>query len=153
VKLVGSPPTVSELYHEGLAPRPSDEPSAGGRSEDAVIRAGRERRLRISRGKAARAQYAREQSGQRQPSRTGDQPGPEARSCSGENVCPQRQHVRPGHWDSGGMTHGSDTTRGYEHAFAPPAYAKADHPLSQRRMTDGIPTRWVRHPALITQTG
>jgi hypothetical protein len=44
-------------------------------------------------------------------------------------------------------------TRGYEHAFAPPAYARADHPLSQTRMTDGNPTRSVRHPALITQTG
>jgi hypothetical protein len=69
------------------------------------------RTIRRRARRSMRASYAREQSGQRQPSRTGDQPGPEARSCSGENVCPQRQHVRPGHWDSGGMTHGSDMTR------------------------------------------
>ena len=66
-----------------------------------------------------RASYARVHVGQRQPSRIGAHPGPEARNCSGENVVAQRQHLRGGEWDSGRMTHGSDMTRGYEHVFAP----------------------------------
>ncbi len=49
------------------------------------------------------------QFGQRQPSRSGDQPGPRVHSASGEKVCPLRQHARAGRLDSGGMTHGSAT--------------------------------------------
>jgi hypothetical protein len=80
-----------------------------------------------------RASYARVHFGQRQPSRSGDHPGAEARNCSGENVVAQRQQLRGAEWDSGRITQGSDMTRAYEHAFAP----TNRRPVSTRRNDDG----------------
>jgi hypothetical protein len=64
------------------------------------------------------ASYARVQLGQRQPSRSGDQPGPAALRSSGAKLRRQRQHVRAGRRDSGGMAHDSvGIAPSYEHMF------------------------------------